>query len=68
MARVKVVCTICKQPVALTNEGRFWAHGSPRCPKSRRTWAGRPWRTRRGRRRIVLTPGPDTWNPIEGAA
>jgi hypothetical protein len=70
MTRVKAVCSICKQEVALTHEGRFWTHGTPRCPMSRRARAGRPWRISKGKRRIVLVPGPDTWNPnqLEGAA
>jgi transposase-like protein len=67
-ARVKVPCPVCGAPTAVTDAGRFWRHGNPRCHKSYRTWSGREWRTRIGKRRITLTPGPDTWNPTQGAA
>jgi hypothetical protein len=68
-ARVKVVCRTCKRSVALTTEGRLWCHGSPtRCPRSGRPYTGKPWRFSLGGRRIALTPGPDTYQPTQGAA
>lgn len=69
-ARVKVVCSICKRPIALTATGRYWTHGTPtRCIKSGRAYAGQAWDNRhRDGRPITLTPGPDTYQPTQGAA
>jgi hypothetical protein len=45
--------------------GRLYRHGSPPC--NRRT-TGRIWPARHRGRRVTTIPGPDTWNPSQGAA
>jgi hypothetical protein len=61
----RVTCPTCQQLVAMTSRGRLYRHGSPPC--LRRT-VGRIWPARHRGRRVQTIPGPDTWNPIEGAA
>lgn len=62
---IRIPCPACQRAVGLSAGGRLYRHGD--CPKSGKP-VGRIWPTRHRGRRVQTIPGPDTWNPIEGAA
>lgn len=68
---VRRACRFCNRRTAITPKGRFWTHGRPECPGSRKPASYNPgayWPKRYRGRRVVIIPGPDTWNPKENAA
>jgi hypothetical protein len=62
---IRIPCPVCHQDVGLTARGLLYRHGD--CPNSGKP-VGRIWPTRHRGRKVRTIPGPDTWNPRQGAA
>jgi len=68
---VRRACRFCNRRTAITPTGRYWTHGRPECPGSRKPASYNPaayWPKHHRGRRVVTIPGPDTWNLKETAA